>query len=442
MRNILFLIFLTGTTQPVLLHAETNDVVVTLERCLEMSFQKSPDFTRAQGNREMATADLRATTAVLLPKVTVSTGYARSNNSALSNYASYGSLGAGGLTGFPSSAASNQYTTSLNVNQTLLDIGAWKDVSRSSYRNQAAGWTYQDAVSELSLRVKQAYFQVVRFQAALQAARASVLQSEQQDTVARGMAHVGALNRNELLKVEVRLNQARIQSLTAENNLLNSRQALGLLIGVPQLVYADTTLVEEAFSPLPAEDSLIAEALEFNPACHSALLALDAAHDGTSAARFRNYPTVSGTYSYGYSDAKEVSGVTDWENHDYWSVGVNLNWPLFDGGRNHAASIQAKAQSRTAEADLFQARQSAINDLRQALGELRTAQEGLQLVDQLLPQAEEDYRLVRRKFELGSASALDLVTSQTSYDQAEEQRINVLCDYRIARAKIQRILGK
>ena len=73
---------------------------------------------------------------------------------------------------------------------------------------------------------------------------------------------------------------------------------------------------------------------------------------------------------------------------------------------------------------------------------LAMSREAIGLVTDLLQQASEDYKLTTEKYRLGSASVLDLLSSQLTYNQAQQQAASTVCDYYLSQARLDKALGK
>jgi outer membrane protein, multidrug efflux system len=103
-----------------------------------------------------------------------------------------------------------------------------------------------------------------------------------------------------------------------------------------------------------------------------------------------------------------------------WSFAPQLTQTIFDAGKNRAGLIQAKGQRDLAQANYEKAIQSAFRDVADALaqraridGEL-SAQEGLVAADA------DAARLIEAEYRRGSASELDVLTSESNLYAAEQ----------------------
>lgn len=410
----------------------------SLKECLDLAFKQSPDLARAKSALAVSSAGLTAAVGDMLPSVTASSRYNRSGSTA-----SDVPLVPVGDSLPTHESVTDQYGTTLSVSQNLINLPVLAGIGQSIYSRKAAGASYDQARAALSYDVHQAYYGLVKLQKALQVALSSVDQSEQQAKRARLMAQLGSISRSDLLKIEVQLTQSKVDLLNARTALRAGQQTLATLIGLQAEVAADTALAmpDTSRTPIPL-DSLRSAALEASPAYRAARNAYRSAAVGAWSSWTAKLPALTGSYSYGYANGRQYQDWDEWRWHDSWTVGLALTWNVFDGFGTEAAIRRAYAAKRTAEADLFTARQSVASQVDQAHQTMTAARERIALVGTLQQQAEEDYRLTSEKYRLGSASVLDLLTSQVTYNQAQLTATNAICDYHLAEARLRQALGQ
>jgi len=68
--------------------------------------------------------------------------------------------------------------------------------------------------------------------------------------------------------------------------------------------------------------------------------------------------------------------------------------------------------------------------------------EKVKLARETRTEAEESYRLTKEKYQLGAATTLDLLTSQTTLTQARVQEASTLSDLKIAEAALAQAIGE
>ena len=115
---------------------------------------------------------------------------------------------------------------------------------------------------------------------------------------------------------------------------------------------------------------------------------------------------------------------------------------MFNGLQRETSVIQAEVQARNSEAALRDAQLAAQQSLAQALGTLRLAQERIRIQQQSVAAGEEDLRVQTERYQLGAATLLDVLTSQTTLNQARVALIQARFDARNARAQLEALVGR
>ena len=422
MKKIILAVFVL---LPFALSARAADSL-TVEQCVTLALKQSPELKKAQASLSLAGASLQASVGAILPHLSGSSGYSQRGPATIDQNGHY-----------------DTYSTGLNVGLSLVNLSGWADITGTALARQSAGAAYQLAVASLAYRVKEAFYGLAKLEKAVEVARSSVKQSQEQAKRAEAMFQLGSLSRADMLKIQVRLTQNRVDLLAAESNLLTAKQSLAGLLGLsgeaainPSMVFPDTSLMKSV------SDSVTVSELEQNPDYRLANKNRKSKNAGLWSAWLDKLPYLSGSYNYGYSDSRQFKDNADWIEHDSWSASLSLNWNIFDGGISASRIRQAAAQLKIADADLFSARQSVYSELKLAKLSLAMSREAIGLVTDLQQQASEDYKLTTEKYRLGSASVLDLLSSQLTYNQAQQQAANILCDYYLSLARMDKALGK
>lgn len=436
MKNIFTLLMLFMLPVSILT-AQPSEQQLTVGQCVEMALKQSPDVVRAQSNLTIAGAGLQTSVSGILPHLSASSSYNQSGPA--TSYTT-------DLSGIPEvteGGKDESYRTSLSVSQSVVNLSQWADILGSYKSRQAAKSGYQQSVASLVYNVKAAYYNLVKLQKAMEVAEASVKQSEEQSKQARLMHQLGSKSQADMLKIQVRLMQSKIDLLNAQSAQLSGQQTLANILGIAgevrvssELAFPDTT------KQIYTIESLDDKTVESNPGYLSAQKNYQAKKSTAWSAYLSKLPYLSFSYTYGFSDTMQFTNNDSWNAHDYWSASLALNWNIFDGTASMARIRQARAQTRQAEADMISARQTIYSELKQAQMGMKTAKETVSLVGDLQQQAGEDYRLTNEKYKLGSASVLDLLTSQLTYNQAQQQATNALCEYYLADARTAKALGK
>jgi outer membrane protein TolC len=145
-------------------------------------------------------------------------------------------------------------------------------------------------------------------------------------------------------------------------------------------------------------------------------------------------PQVSLVASYNLLDQFDDSvAVTDG-----YSVGVQANWRLFDGGAARAQANQRRADIAIAETQFAQQRDQTRFEVEQAFSNLQSNLQNVNTATGALEQARESLRLARLRFQAGVGIQTEVIDAETALTRAEGNRVQAILDYNRALANLQR----
>jgi outer membrane protein TolC len=168
-------------------------------------------------------------------------------------------------------------------------------------------------------------------------------------------------------------------------------------------------------------------------------MAVRAGESGVRAARAGYFPRVSAVARWGGVSADDPFADDNFD--EAGSLGLQLQWPLFDGmlTRSRAAAARADLErqrwlTRAMERD-------AALEVRQALLSIRSARELIASEGANLAEAAEALRLAETRLAAGAGTALDVQDARTALEQARLGHARALYQYSVGRLDLQRATG-
>jgi len=413
--------------------AQSLQAPLTLEESIKIALEKNLRLHSAVEG--IAGSKFRQKQAVtnFLPQWTAQYGYTRYSYPAF-----IGNLG-GGVTGFTGSP--DVYNFNTTVSEPLFAGGS----NLANYRLEKFGVDVSKADVEtvkrdIIVQVREGYFNILRAEKFVDVAKQAVKQFEAQLEVSRAFFEVGIIPKNDLLQSEVRLANARQTLVKAENDLALSKSSFNILlrrdINEPLSV---VDILEYKPAPLRLEDS-IEEALRQRPEIKSAGLKVDQAKEGVKIAKSGFFPTVSlaGNYSRS-SDEYDLHGNLQ---NERWTLQALATLTLFDWGRTAYKVGENKVKVTQAEDSKIQLMEGIILEVKQAYLNLLTAEKNIGVAEKAIEQAEENLRMNEERYKYQVATATDVLDAVTLLAQARVNYYSALSDFNIAKAKLDRAVGR
>ena len=123
------------------------------------------------------------------------------------------------------------------------------------------------------------------------------------------------------------------------------------------------------------------------------------------------------------------------------SANITLSIPIFSGFRNKNSIQISKLQLNQAETRFTGGTNSAKVSLYALINSLNNYKEIIPIQEEVLISAEEDLKLAQQKYELGSASILELLDAQLALIQASSTLVRTKYDAAIQVANLDDLLG-
>lgn len=270
--------------------------------------------------------------------------------------------------------------------------------------------------------VAQSYYGVQLAREGAAIARADESFNERLLKEARLRKERGTGSKSDVLNFEVALRAAQFSRIQSEGQERVARVALAALMGLSDARLGD----EITLAPLPDEapedlqlpdvEAQISAAMSVRPDVQQGEFQVARIEAQLGERRSTYYPQVR-------TFASQNANATDngrFEQDDFGAtVGVNITYGLFAGGRNRASVAEARHQLEEAEYVLEALRLGAAEDIRQSGIDLQTAQESLALQRTTAEFVNTNRDLVEKEYEAGQGSLARLNQAQRDLVEAE-----------------------
>jgi outer membrane protein len=421
---------------------------VTLSDALRLGRQYYPAQVLAQQNIRVANMGVMQALGAWLPSLSGS-GSATRNSAQRVNQ--FGGVQTSSLTdnsSFGLSANLNLFTGFLR--------GANRRAANATMDLDQAALLQQDYATDLN--TKQAFFNSLATTELVGVAQANLARSDQQLKLTSEKLRLGATTRSASLSAsvdygnaEVQLIQANANALTAQANLARAIGAEGLVAPVPD------TALEVRLTSLDSA-ALRRDAEATAPAVVQAVAGVAATRALLTASHAQYYPTLSFGASQTWSGAQlpwnaaplnaifdstgAIIGYSRGNRYTgTWSLRLTLAVPIFNGFVREANIVNADANAVEAQAKLRDARLGLDANLTQTLTALDAAGAQIDVARTTVASAQESLRMQRERYRLGASTIVDLLTAETTLNQAETGLVQARYNYLIARATLEALVG-
>lgn len=306
-------------------------------------------------------------------------------------------------------------------------------VSRFAHQESAAA--YSEAQRLLLSAVASTYYRGQLARENLQIARADAEFNQRLLDEAKARRRVGTGSLSDELNFEIRVNAARSQVLSSERDYAVEMVALAELLGIPTVAFDAETQLAELSEETPDEmtaperEALIAFALEHRPDLQRSRYAVNRSEASVGAARAAFFPTVSVSAS---KNALRTDNAKFREDDFGTTIGLNLSYTVFAGGRNKAGHALARAARSEAERTLDAAEIGVAADVASIVEALTNAQSEVLLQRENAEYVQRNRDLVEKEYKAGVGSLVRLNEAQRDLVQAQGRLALALASLRNA----------
>jgi outer membrane protein TolC len=395
---------------------------VSLEEAIRLALERSPAAVSAESAVRFAEADVLEARGSWLPSLSTTTFFTNSSNERFDQ--STGRL------------VSESYTAQLQAGYDLFTGGRrWNERRRAGAELRAALADDRAQRFDTILVTTELFYEAAATGQIVEAASQRLERARRQLEFAEARLRLGTATRSDVLRAELEMGNAEIALIDAETAERSSRLELGRQIGVEDGAEpAEDALPEEA-PELPATESLVTWASGRSPEVVARTAAMDAARATRWAALGSYLPTLRATGGY------------DWFAFDFppdqrsWSLRLSASFPLFDNFEREAEVARAAAAQRLAEAEARDATIGVRVEVENAAREIGAAERRAAIARRAVDLAREDLRVQEERYRIGSATILDLQTSQVALADAEIDWVRARQALGVAVADLEAVLG-
>jgi outer membrane protein TolC len=434
---------------PIGTHAAPTDLL-TADGAVKIALQHSSQMIQANASVLEARGGMWSAYAGILPQVSGSVG----RNGSFTRESS-GSQAFGGFVTPPSSTFDSENfsgSTSVSGSWSILDLSSWTSWSASRQGMRAANLDRSATRADVVVNTKRQFYEVVKsMHLARVSAQALRLARDDQRRV-NALFEVGSVSKSDLLKARVRTSQSELDSLVADHAVIVQRITLAQQLGIPEsdLAEVDSTLTSAAGPVDPA--GVLAEARAARPDIKAAEASLKAAELSLRSARFSRLPyiTMGGSWTpdskrtskFYDSAALDTANFSSSESKRAVSGNIAVNLNIFDGLATEGRVSSAKARVLRARETRDALLRNLESEVRQTVLAYQEATEREGLARRTVESAGENLNLVQQKYNVGSATILDLIDSQVQYQRSQSDLVTALAAIRVAEASLDRVRGR
>ena len=338
----------------------------------------------------------------------------------------------------------NVYVGMVSVEEPLYVGGKIRAYNKvTAYARELAKTQLDGEDQKVLVTVDEAYWQIVSIANKLRLTEKYVDLLSQMDKNVEIMKQEGVATASDQLSVRVKLNEAEMSKIKAQNGLVLSKMLLCQLCGMD--LDSDIMLADEMNETLeiPAETVTYTqeELYENRSELKSLELAVNMYDMKSKIVRADYLPTVALTGNYILTNPSAHNGVAN-EFHGMWNVGVVAKIPVFHFGEGLNKYRRAKSDVIITQYQLEDARGKVSLQASQYEKKIAEADSRLEMALKNMENAEENLRIADIGFKEGVVESSIVLAAQTAWLKAHSEEIDARIDRIMATVYLRQVTGQ
>ncbi|MFI5356444.1 MAG: TolC family protein [Opitutales bacterium] len=339
------------------------------------------------------------------------------------------------------------FTMQVQASQVLYaGGGVIASTKNARLAKEAAELDFKGVINEQLLAVRTQFYTVLLDQKKVGVQEENVKLLEEQLKIAQDRFNAGATSNFEVLQAQVALANGRPDLITARNDFRLDVEQLRQLLGFPEgngnpqskIPEFDGTLKVGDQATFDLRDAL-ASARSNRPELQRLLKLQAAGEQQVLIARAGARPQLSAFGGYQWENATGPNNFAYRPNG--WTAGLQGQWNIFDGRATAGRVAQSKSVLMQTNLAIDETTLSIDVEVRRAHSSLTEAWELVDASAKTVDQAEEALRLANVRYAAGTATQLDVLTSQVELTRARLNQLQAFYSYNVALATMRKAIG-
>lgn len=249
----------------------------------------------------------------------------------------------------------------------------------------------------------------------------------------------GVGTKNEVLKAQVELNNAKLSDITLRNNIEMVKMALNQSIG--RAISSPLEIADTAIDIYVELDLISNQDINLDQRQEIQLLSnMSQIYESQKKIVNADYkPTIAAFGNYYLQNPNHLSHQ---ENELTFNAGLSLSIPVFHWGERGLKNTEAQMQIESAQYELDHTKEMLTLEVHQAIFTLKESMTQLQFTVEALAQADENLQLETNRLKEQVSTTTDLLNAQMQWQKAQADFISAKASVKISEANYAKSIGQ
>lgn len=406
---------------------------LTLDEAIKIALQKNPNLIKLENNLSGSEKQLKNAYGQLLPSIGAQASWSWQR---ITDAGSQQRNFLGEIVNVPPSTVENRsYSAGVGGSVTLFNgLANYANIYQKQNLLKANEYDIAKLKQSIVYQTSDFYFAVLNAEELMKVREENLKYFQKFYESVNERNKLGSVAIADVYSAQVQLGNAELALIQAQNDY--DRLKNGLLTFLALNVMDDYSLIgpfnqEKNIDPnsylknFEDMQTLVNVALDNRFDFKSQQLLVKSADEDLTIAKSSLYPSITADYSYG-SGAVELSKMFDRKS---LRVGMSLNIPIFSNFSSETQIQQAEINKLNQLEDLKSLERQIKIEIKQGYNDLIAAKKSLDVANKNVLASEENRKINLERYNLGSATILEVLQANRDYIDAMRNKINSVYDF-------------
>ncbi|MEI8032740.1 MAG: TolC family protein [Chlorobiaceae bacterium] len=322
----------------------------------------------------------------------------------------------------------NDFNTSLQLTQPIFNADASAGRKMAMTAKKASEYMATRAEEGIGLQVSKVYYGLILAARNIEAVDQSIKTMQAHSSDAAKAYRAGILTKSDKLSTEVRLSELQEQKLMLQDEIRNASDALKVMLRLDPAVTIVPTGDLAVESVLPGGES--ATVSENRSDLKALETYRDVALNQEEMVKASRLPRLNAFAQSNLHSAAVLNGGSS------WTVGLNMQWNIYDGMATAGRIQEARAQQQEAMYGYEAAKSGSLAEAEKALRSLKTARTRIAVAQKALEEARVSLDFIGEQFKTGMAMTFELLMREGAYTYSKMRLNQAKYDYCVAKSEL------
>ena len=387
----------------------------SLEDCINYALEKNIVIKSAELNTNIAEIDLSKAKSARLPNLFGSATQSFANGTSIdpitSNY-----------------VTDQIHNTNIGINSSMVLFQGNQinnQIKQNKIKLEQSVYLEEVEKNTIILKLLETYLQALYSKENITIAEKNLIASEKEVLTSKARLDAGTIALIDYTDAQSQAATNKYNVITSKNDYQQYIITLKQLLELSPTDNLEIKPLEENFNPINLELNNINvynNALNYLPEIQASNLNIKAIEKELSIAKGAYLPTLSlsGSIGSGFTSINNNDFTEQFSNNFNQKLGLSLNVPIFNKNQTKSAVQTARINIQKAELEKTTTEKEIYKKVETAYQNALSAQEQVFAAEASVEAAAQSYKLAQKRYELGDLSTNDLVVSQNTYTNAQQ----------------------